>query len=791
MLHFGAGRKFPRKLIADYISSMSFTVPLTSSAVLSRGFGAGSYTRATTATIDDHESVVRYCLSGEARFKKSRRVRNLMPVGQAEWVTSWTNVNVTVLSAQTDALGGSTAARLTATAGGALIFANGGLATPARVHAASIYVRRVTGTGTVKLVDTTATSRTDITAQLTTSWKRFGSTGISTAAVGYCGIEFGASGDAVEVCFPQIEDVTGQSNQAPAAYVSVGSPKLNDLTQTAAIDSAAWAKTRSSVVADAIAASDGTMSADKLVEDGTATNSHVVAQSYTIKTATSYTAWGEFHAGERTAIQIRFGDTGGTNAIFANVNIATGAVGTSGTAGSGWTLNSVTIEDKGGGWYRVVIQGTSAASTAGTLIVYLSNTLGTIVYNGDGVSGAYVSKLGACETSAYRGDFPVGNVYPFHGAMVDGVKYFDDTNGNSVNSNVVTEAAGTPLATAGRGYLPEDSKINLCLQSNGFGTTWANTRSSDVLTGGVTAPDGSASSWKLVEDNTAANSHLISQSITFTAAVQTFSVFFKAAERAAVLLQIFDGTTTSNGNFNLSTGAVGTTSNATSGIEAYPNGWYRCWITTNAATAAAAGSVSIILQNPLGTNLYNGDNVSGLYLFGAQLEVGSVISTYVPTTTAAVTRNADTLTYPAAGNAGTSGTLFVECGPSPVVNQTFVWLLSVSDGTSNNYNSIQNNAAEARAFMSSGGVSQGNGGGISWANGTSAKIAARFGANTIQFAKNGTLGVDDTVATVPVSVNLISIGQSASGGSRANMPIQMVGISPKLFNDLQLIQSTN
>ena len=42
-----------------------------------------------------------------------------------------------------------------------------------------------------------------------------------------------------------------------------------------------------------------------------------------------------------------------------------------------------------------------------------------------------------------------------------------------------------------------------------------------------------------------------------------------------------------------------------------------------------------------GTNVYMGNLVNGVALFGPQLEVGGSASSYIPTTTAAVTRAAD------------------------------------------------------------------------------------------------------------------------------------------------------
>ena len=53
---------------------------------------------------------------------------------------------------------------------------------------------------------------------------------------------------------------------------------------------------------------------------------------------------------------------------------------------------------------------------------------------------------------------------PYHGAGVDGVKYFPTTNGNTVASSVVTEAVGTPLAGPIT-LLAEEARTNLLLNS--------------------------------------------------------------------------------------------------------------------------------------------------------------------------------------------------------------------------------------------------------------------------------------------------------------------------------------
>ena len=46
---------------------------------------------------------------------------------------------------------------------------------------------------------------------------------------------------------------------------------------------------------------------------------------------------------------------------------------------------------------------------------------------------------------------------------------------------------------------------------------------------------------------------------------------------------------------------------------------------------------------------FTGDGTSGVYLWGAQIEAGSFASTYILTTTTAVTRNATVGNYPVTG----------------------------------------------------------------------------------------------------------------------------------------------
>lgn len=137
-----------------------------------------------------------------------------------------------------------------------------------------------------------------------------------------------------------------------------------------------------------------------------------------------------------------------------------------------------------------------------------------------------------------------------------------------------------------------------------------------------------------------------------TAINGVFSVWLKKGERSRAFLSDAGSSTGLGTNYIfaqfdlekgtvVNSGAVGIGTLVAAGIEAWVDGWYRCWITGSPNTAATTHLLYIsvgdgVVSDP--TTGYIGSAGSGLYAWGAQFEIGAnVPSTYIPTTTASVT----------------------------------------------------------------------------------------------------------------------------------------------------------
>ena len=318
------------------------------------------------------------------------------------------------------------------------------------------------------------------------------------------------------------------------------------------------------------------------------------------------------------------------------------------------------------------------------------------------------------------------------------------------------DASGNPL-----GIRVEGARTNLFLQSNNFSTSW--TVSGVAITAAAgTSPTGQTNAVRM-QMGTGTASYRSSQVITTTAAAHTFSVFAKAGT-ASFLRILIDGTTSGTlaAFYNLSTGATATvTAGVTATITSVGNGWYLC--TATATMTAAANRIYFQVTNADNEASSVGTSTETIFLYNAQLEVGSFPSSPIETVGSTVSRVADqpneaTADFPfstTAGSVAINGRTAAGSG-----TQVF-W--QVDDGTTNErIRIVRDSSNNVRCIVTDGGVEQANINLGTVANNTSFRVGLAWSANDIAACLNGGSVSTDTSATLP-TVNTLRIGYSSVG----------------------------
>jgi len=223
----------------------------------------------------------------------------------------------------------------------------------------------------------------------------------------------------------------------------------------------------------------------------------------------------------------------------------------------------------------------------------------------------------------------------------------------SLNTATVTNSSGyvvpinadlprfdyDPVTLACKGLLIEENRTNLLLQSEDFETTWADTGTTTQTKNVVIAPSNTQTGNEITSGTVGYNGAVQSVVITSSANSYTGSCYLKAGTVTSVRLRLrfYNLGTTADGNayFNLSAGTATADGNRTATITPVGNSWYRCTIT---------GADNNTGNNRADLFVMSNNQQGNFYAWGAQLEAGALPTSYIPTTTTSLTRNADVAT---------------------------------------------------------------------------------------------------------------------------------------------------
>lgn len=317
-----------------------------------------------------------------------------------------------------------------------------------------------------------------------------------------------------------------------------------------------------------------------------------------------------------------------------------------------------------------------------------------------------------------------------------------------------------PVTLAPKGLLLEEARTNLMTYSESLDTLaqWGQ-NAVTVSANATTSPDGTTNADAIIPNTSVTAHNLSSTTPVLIGSTYAVSIFAKTSGYRYVSFKGLGLGGAGGAIFDLQNGVVVATNSWSSAtIVAFPNGWYR--LSAVGTATGLAGPIYCVYDNP--NNLdFAGDGVSGVHMYGAQAEIGTSATSYIPNLSfTANTRNADV--------AQMTGTNF-----SSWYNQTEGTFVLSGDVISNSTNRLWMDVGPNGAFGTTAYISQ-NSSSISLLPGSppvnlastvvtaalSNNVAIALQNNNSVIAVGGVLGTVDAACAVPASATQLVIGSA-------------------------------
>lgn len=373
----------------------------------------------------------------------------------------------------------------------------------------------------------------------------------------------------------------------------------NIATYSEEFNNASWAKLNLTVTANDTTAPNGTITADKITSTNT---TNTIQSSTTVVSGSIYTI----------SVYAKNIDAGNIRIDMSNVAfgpVFTFATKTFSTV-SGWTTS---YEELPNGWFRLIA--TRLATSANASPQFGLNAV-------------------------------VGSVYIWGAQLNIGSTakpYFPTTDRLNVPRLTYQNGGGGCPS-----LLLEKQSTNLALYSEQFDNAAWTKDGVTISANATTSPDGTQNADKIIGAASSGNKIIFQVNSITLGQPFTASAFFKKGEYKNAFLRVGGQTANPYVIYDLDTQSVVSTSGASSTqIESMGNGWYRISLTSlSATTTVIAPNVAFAPNSGYtisATNVlqYTGDGTSGGFAWGAQIEISSYKTSYIPTTSASATRVAD------------------------------------------------------------------------------------------------------------------------------------------------------
>lgn len=346
-----------------------------------------------------------------------------------------------------------------------------------------------------------------------------------------------------------------------------------------------------------------------------------------------------------------------------------------------------------------------------------------------------------------------------------------------VNSSGVIETVNAdlprfdynPVTLAPRGLLIEEARANLMLYSQNFADVIWTKGAGASVSQNVVGPDNLSNSAATLTALSGSGAHWLYQLFAGSAAPYTHSVYAKAGTASWLGVSFGGGADADGAFFNLANGTIGTVAfGSTATITNAGNGWYMCTITRTLAAANYFGALAIHTANNQSLT-WSANGTETIFIYGDQVEAGAFATSYIPTTTTSLTRNADVVTMTGTNFSdwynASEGALSFEGSILADQGATTVDFSQISNGVSNsNIISLCMFGATATLFQVVNGTTQANIDLGTLAVGSVFKMTGAYKLDSFAGAINGGAAVTDVSGSIPTGMTQIGLGNRLGGG---------------------------
>lgn len=321
------------------------------------------------------------------------------------------------------------------------------------------------------------------------------------------------------------------------------------------------------------------------------------------------------------------------------------------------------------------------------------------------------------------------------------------------------------------GLMVEPQATNLMLYSQALDTAASWSAASSTLTPDVQAAPSGLTTADTIIGNAFDTTHAATQAVTLTATTYTLSAWMKAGAQSFAYISD-DTVTNADGYFDLSDCTAGTIgASATGAVEDWGNGWCRVAITFTGT--AASHTLRLACAEADTDNTWLGDGATeDCYVWGAQVEAQPIATSYILTTTASATRNADDLRYSATNNTSVNPGTLEACGLVASHNAPAATVLLWAGASGADTNSVRLSQTSGDAPYSEGQ----DGTSATWqitgtgdvSDGTEHCLRVSYATNDVRFYTDGAADGTDVSAAMPSSFTNLFVGESRAAGSHLN-----------------------